>query len=291
MVMATSDPARQPPKIIARARVADAPAAMLSPAVEIIGPRNTKLVPCMLNRPDPTGPIRCVWMSVARPDTNNDMLTRNTVLARSSFSALQMINGGVMMPTNTANTCCKATNSVSRNGGLSSRPYSSSVALSRRLPPPSSRSGLPGCEPCIAVLYRSAAASSFSPNFSLTRQYLGDTIIPNVGNSSDVLAKGGRHAVFAGFARQHHGKNPGPAKRRNSGGSRRRQRPADRRYQQDRLQPDGLLRSQLPRSGDLLRLGRGAGIQGHAPPGNRPRNRRPSVHRSPPGSRPGKPVG
>src|ERR1039457_5594082 len=135
MVIATSEPARQTPKIIPRARVVDAPAAMLSPAVEIIGPRNTKLVPCMLSRPDPTGPIRRVWISVARPDTNNDMLTRNTVSARSSFSALQMINGGVMMPTNTANTCCKATNSVSPSGGLSSRPYSSSAPCIRRIIP------------------------------------------------------------------------------------------------------------------------------------------------------------
>src|ERR1035438_2172035 len=110
--------------------------------------------------------------------------------ARAVFAPPRVFpRGGGGAPTQTARRR-KTTNSVSRNGALSSRPYSSSVALSRRLPAPSSRSGLPGCEPCIAVLYRSAAASSFSPNFSLTRQYLGDTIIPNVGNSSDVFARG-----------------------------------------------------------------------------------------------------
>ena len=122
IVIATDDPARHKPKMIPSAVRGEAPAARLRPAVEIIGPRNTKLVPWMLRRRDPMGPIPRDWSSVASPETNSDMLTRKTVFARSSLRALQMIRGGVMIPTNTANTCWRATKSVSRKGGLSSRP-------------------------------------------------------------------------------------------------------------------------------------------------------------------------
>ena len=57
---------------------------MESPAVprpaevpaEIIGLMNEKLVPCTLRSPEPTGPIRLIWMKVETPETISAMLTR-----------------------------------------------------------------------------------------------------------------------------------------------------------------------------------------------------------------------
>ena len=76
----------------------------------------------MLSRPEPTGPKRRVCSNVPKPDTNSAMLTRKAPSAAGSFSAREMISGGVTIPTNTAITCCSATKIESLSGGASFNP-------------------------------------------------------------------------------------------------------------------------------------------------------------------------
>ena len=74
--MTTSEPARHSPKTSPRASADDAPPATAIDAVAITGAMKVKLVPWILSRPEPTGPMRWVCSNVAAPETNRDMLTR-----------------------------------------------------------------------------------------------------------------------------------------------------------------------------------------------------------------------
>ena len=90
--------------------------------VEMIGPMNEKLVPCMHSSPVPTPPIRRHWMKVDNPDAKRAIETRNPVVSWSSPSAPAMISGGVTIAMKIASRCCKAAKKASLSGGRSSMP-------------------------------------------------------------------------------------------------------------------------------------------------------------------------
>ena len=90
--------------------------------VAMIGPIKEKLVPWIQSSFAPIGPIRRHCINVDTPEAKRDIDTRKLVFSTSSFSALAMIRGGVMMATKIANRCCKAANRASLNGGRSSTP-------------------------------------------------------------------------------------------------------------------------------------------------------------------------
>jgi hypothetical protein len=75
-----------------------------------------------LSSPAPTGPKRRHCTKVETPEANKDMETRKPVFSTSSFKALAMIRGGVIMATKMASKCCKAANKASLKGGRSSTP-------------------------------------------------------------------------------------------------------------------------------------------------------------------------
>ena len=79
-----------------------------------------KLVPCRLNSPEPTGPMRRDWMKVATPETISDMEIRKGTRSPRS-SAWPMINVGVAMATTLASRCCTAASRLRPNEGRSSR--------------------------------------------------------------------------------------------------------------------------------------------------------------------------
>ena len=74
-------------------------------------PIKPELVPMMMGTPPPTGPIVNSCTSVTTPATN--MALCSSVTCRSANSppampqALVMINSGVKLPTNMAQTCCR----------------------------------------------------------------------------------------------------------------------------------------------------------------------------------------
>lgn len=84
--------------------------------VAMIGPIKEKLVPWIQSSFAPIGPIRRHCINVDTPEAKGHRYPRKLV-STSSFSALAMIRGGVMMATKIANRCCKAANRASLNGG------------------------------------------------------------------------------------------------------------------------------------------------------------------------------
>ena len=90
--------------------------------VAMIGPIKEKLVPWIQSSFAPIGPIRRHCINVDTPEAKRDIDTRKLVFSTSSFSALAMIRGGVMIATKIASRCCKAANRASLNGGRSSTP-------------------------------------------------------------------------------------------------------------------------------------------------------------------------
>ena len=90
--------------------------------VAMIGPIKEKLVPWMQSSLAPITPKRRHCIKVDTPEAKRDMETRKLVFSTSSFKALAMISGGVMIATKIAKRCCKAANKASLKGGRSSTP-------------------------------------------------------------------------------------------------------------------------------------------------------------------------
>ena len=65
----------------------------------------------------PIAPKRRHCMKVDTPEAKRDMETRKLVFSTSSFRALAMISGGVIIATKIAKRCCKAANRASLRGG------------------------------------------------------------------------------------------------------------------------------------------------------------------------------
>ncbi len=61
----------------------------------------------------PIGPIRRHCINVDTPEAKRDIDTRKLVFSTSSFKALAMISGGVIIATKIAKRCCKAANRAS----------------------------------------------------------------------------------------------------------------------------------------------------------------------------------
>ena len=68
--------------------------------VAMIGPIKEKLVPWMQSSLAPITPKRRHCIKVDTPEAKRDMETRKLVFSTSSFKALAMISGGVMIATN-----------------------------------------------------------------------------------------------------------------------------------------------------------------------------------------------
>lgn len=67
--------------------------------VAMMGPINEKLVPCIQSNLAPIGPKRRHWIKVDTPEAKRDIDTKNPVFSTSSFRALAIINGGVIIAT------------------------------------------------------------------------------------------------------------------------------------------------------------------------------------------------
>jgi hypothetical protein len=57
------------------------------------------------------------------PEAKSAMLTKKDVSSAGRPSPVVTMSGGVMMPTNMASVCWRATKHVSRSGGRASTPY------------------------------------------------------------------------------------------------------------------------------------------------------------------------